>query len=233
VETDPEAAYYQDVEEFFVSRRGDPLMLSNADWLLVRRWRSEGVPLRIVLRGIEDALDAHAHSFSRHRKVGSLAYCANEVDAARDRWRQALDVGREERGGLDVAAGLRRLAEALDQARDLGPRAREVASRLASELRAAPTSLRLADAEPALAEAEGELLGVLREEAGSAVEAKIDDTVEKVLGPYAGRMPARVLEQIRTDSRTRRWLDRHGLPRLSLFHLEDEAPASGVEAERP
>ena len=28
----PEAAYYQTVEEFFVSRRGEPL-LSNADWL--------------------------------------------------------------------------------------------------------------------------------------------------------------------------------------------------------
>ena len=28
---DPEAAYYQAVEEFFVSRRGDPLFLSNAD----------------------------------------------------------------------------------------------------------------------------------------------------------------------------------------------------------
>jgi hypothetical protein len=28
---DPEAEYYQTVEEYFVSRRGDPLMLSNAD----------------------------------------------------------------------------------------------------------------------------------------------------------------------------------------------------------
>lgn len=79
---DPEAAYYQDVEEFFVSRRGDPLFLSNPDWLLVRKWRIAGLPLRVVLRGIADALDSHAHSWSRERKVGSLAYCAAEVDAA-------------------------------------------------------------------------------------------------------------------------------------------------------
>jgi hypothetical protein len=206
-------------------------MLSNADWLLVRRWRSEGVPLRIVLRGIGDALDAHAHSFSRHRKVGSLAYCAAEVDAARDRWRHALDVGREERGGFDVALGLRRLADALDQARGLGPRAREVAGHLALELRASAETLRLAEAEPWLAAGEGELLATLQSEAGDAVGAEIDQAVEGVLGRYAGRMPPRVLEQIRSDSRTRRWLERHGLPRLSLFHLEDEGavPAAGAE----
>ena len=35
-------SYYQTIEEFFVSRRGDPLFLSNADWLLIRKWRSAG-----------------------------------------------------------------------------------------------------------------------------------------------------------------------------------------------
>ena len=86
---DPEAEYYQTVEEFFVSHRGDPLFLSNADWNLVRQWRRAGLPLRVVLRGIKDALDAHAHGWSRGRKVGSLAYCAGEVDAARERWERA------------------------------------------------------------------------------------------------------------------------------------------------
>ena len=49
--------------------------------IALRRWRGEGLPLRIVLRGIADALDAHAHSFSRERKVGSLRYCEAEVAA--------------------------------------------------------------------------------------------------------------------------------------------------------
>src|SRR5512135_639136 len=93
---DPEATYYQTVEEYFVSRRGDPLFLSNADWNLVRKWRLAGIPLRVVLRGIRDALDAHAHGWSRGRKVGSLAYCEREVEAARDRWARALSLGRGE-----------------------------------------------------------------------------------------------------------------------------------------
>ena len=106
---DPEAAYYQTVEEYFVSRRGDPLFLSNADWNLVRRWRLAGIPLRVVLRGIRDALDAHAHGWSRGRRIGSLAYCEREVEAARERWERALALGRGE--GADAASALAGLRE--------------------------------------------------------------------------------------------------------------------------
>ena len=40
----PEATYYQSIEEFFVSHRGDPLFLSNADWHLIRKWRQDRLP---------------------------------------------------------------------------------------------------------------------------------------------------------------------------------------------
>src|SRR5688572_9440609 len=93
---DLEAHYYQSIEQFFVSRRGDPLMISNADWFTASKWRRAGIPLRIVLRGIGDALDGHAHSWGRHRKVESLAYCDGEVQAAYERWQRALQLGAEE-----------------------------------------------------------------------------------------------------------------------------------------
>jgi hypothetical protein len=119
-ETDTEPAYYQAIEEFFVSRRGDPLFLSNADWLLIRKWRRAGLPLRIVMRGIGDALDGHAHSWGRKRKVGSLAYCAAEVDAARERWQRALSF--EDETETSVPLALKGFASALETATDLGAR---------------------------------------------------------------------------------------------------------------
>ena len=129
---DPEATYYQAIEEFFVARRGDPLFLSNADWVLIRKWRAAGIPLRVVLRGIADALDGHAHSWSRKAKVGSLRYCAAEVDAACERWRRALQLGRE--AGEDLATVLRGLAATIERARG-GPRTRAVADRVVAGLR--------------------------------------------------------------------------------------------------
>lgn len=214
---DPEAAYYQNIEEFFVSRRGDPLFLSNADWLLIRKWRKEEIPLRVVLRGITEALDGHAHSWSRHRKVGSLAYCASAVDAARTRWRRALDLGEEP--GLDLARGLAEIQEGLRRGGGLGPKASALVSLIGEHLRDLG-ALGISEVEPRLAADEAELVAAIAEEAGEGVVTAVEDEVESLLGPYRGRMPEKVLRQIREDSRTRRLLERHGLPRLSLFHLE-------------
>jgi len=215
---DPEAAYYQAVEEYFVSRRGDPLFLSNAEWNLVRRWRLLGVPLRVVLRGIRDALDAHAHGWSRERRVASLSYCAREVDAARERWERALALGRDE--GLDAAAALRGFATDLERARDLGPGARLLAVELAREMRERAEGGRLEEVSAWLAEREARLLEAISAEEGpergKALEAEIDAGLER----WRTRMPARVVAQLRRESVARRRLEAHGLPRLSLFHLE-------------
>ena len=214
---DPEAAYYQTIEEFFVSRRGDPLFLSNADWLLIRGWRKAGTPLRVVLRGIADALDAHAHSWGRHRKVGSLAYCAAEVDVARDRWQRALALGEDATAAPDAA--LVAFADALEAA-PLAGEAHAYASRLAADIREwaeAPPPLR--DLEAMLAAREGALLAHLRDAATAEVLAGVDAAADAELAPYASRMPAKVLDQIRRDSVTRRVLALFGIPRLSLFGL--------------
>lgn len=212
----PEAAYYQAVEEFFVSRRGDPLFLSSADWTLVHKWRRAGMPLRVVLRGIADALDSHAHSWGRNRRVGSLRYCAAEVDAARERWERALALGRGE--GIDLPQALGAFAEALEAADGLGPTASPLAAVLSSELRQrAVTASGPRDVEPWLAEREAALVAAMRKDDGREVVARIEAEVETALAPYAPRMPTRVLGQVRAESVARRLLADHGLPRLSLF----------------
>lgn len=218
---DPEAAYYQAVEEYFVSRRGEPLVLSNADWHLVRKWRQAGLPLRVVLRGIRDALDAHALGWSRDRKVRSLAYCTHEVEAARDRWERALTLGRDD--ALDLGAALEGFALDLERARDLGPRGSEVAVALAASLRERATEgagAGLGELTPWLADLEGRLLKALRDDAGEERVAALEAEVEGSLEPYRQRMPPRVLDQLRRESVTRRLFEAHGVPRLSLFHLE-------------
>ena len=215
---DPEAEYYQTVEEYFVSRRGDPLFLSNADWNLVRRWRLAGLPLRIVLRGIRDALDAHAHGWSRDRPVKSLAYCAREVDAARERWERALALGRDD--GLDAAAALRGFASDIERARDLGPRARPVAVEIARELRERAEAVRLEEVSAWLADREASLLAAIAADDGRERAAALEAEVDRGLERWRARMPPRVLDELRREQLARRRLEAHGLSRLSLFHLE-------------
>ena len=216
---DPEAAYYQTIEEFFVSKRGDPLFLSNADWLLIRKWRGAGIPLRIVLRGIADALDSHAHSWGRDRKVGSLAYCAAEVDAASQRWQRALSLGSDEQH--DAATFLTSYAQSLESAAGMGaastPVARETATALHEKAAAASSSSQ--GLEEWLRDREADLIEALRRDMGPTGVDAIETEVDRDLTPYASRMPSKVLSQIRAQSISRRILEVHGLGRLSLFHL--------------
>lgn len=213
-----ETAYYQTIEEFFVSRRGDPLFLSNADWLLIREWRQAGIPLRIALRGIADALDAHAHSWSRDRKVGSLRYCAAEVTAARERWEHALALGDADTDGVPEA--LEGLALALEEARGLGPTGAPLAREIARGLRdrlVTPSQPRQLEAW--LAQSEKALLAAIRAEGDATEIARVEADVAAELEPFRARMPERVTRQISDDTVARRLLEPHGIPRLSLFHL--------------
>lgn len=212
-----EAQYYQSIEEFFVSRRGDPLTLSNADWLLIRSWREARIPLRVVLRGIQDALDAHAHSWSRGRRVGSLRYCAAEVEVARERWQRALALGQDEAGNLPESLS-RMSEEVLLGAAAVAPQHASPLVDLARRLRerarqpGAPS-----DVEAWLRQEEATLLRLCREDLGRSETSRIEEQVEAELAPYRERIPARVLSQIRQDSTARQLLARRGLPRLSLF----------------
>jgi hypothetical protein len=209
-----ESGYYLAVEEYFVSQRGDPLFLSNSDWLIVHEWKGDGVPLRVVLRGIADAFEGHRHSWSRQRKVKSLAYCRGEVDAACERWRRALAFGEEE--GASRGERLRALAEALDAAAAPPDPVSRLALEIASELRASAGRPQ-PKGEAWLQHAEARLQAALVDELGpERVEAQRAE-VARELSPYEARMPAKVLEQVRAEALTRRLFAERGLPRLSLL----------------
>ena len=79
---------------------------------------------------------------------------------------------------------------------------------------------RLEEVSAWLAEREARLLEAIGadegKERGAALEAEVDAGLER----WRARMPARVVEQLRRESVARRRLEAHGLPRLSLFHLE-------------
>jgi hypothetical protein len=162
--------------------------------------------------------------------VGSLAYCAQEVEAARDRWERALSLGTEE--GLDPLKALADFADRLESAEGLGPRGRAAAQAVARELRERAGEPGVAELEPWLAGQEKRLLDALAQDDGESASSALAARVDEALAPYRDRMPARVLDQIRRDSIARRRLEAHELPRLSLFHLEGRPGADGGGAER-
>src|SRR5215831_16969283 len=72
--------YFTEIERFYQSKRESFTLLSALDWVLIENWKEQGVPLDLVLKGIERAFSTP----SRRRKINSLAYCVKAVEMVHD-----------------------------------------------------------------------------------------------------------------------------------------------------
>jgi len=80
--------YFTEIEDAFVRRRGKHLFLSPMDWALMETWKQQGIPLHIVLRGVEKSFDSF-EARPRKRTVKTLLYCQEEIEAQYAEWVEA------------------------------------------------------------------------------------------------------------------------------------------------
>ncbi len=217
---EPEVAYFRDIERAFVEKRGDPLFISNADWVFLAKLWKKGVPKRVVLRGVTDAFDAHAHSFSRKQKIRSLKFCEDQITAAVDRYRRALQAEGPTRRGLGGAL------QALEERVGALPARPEIAAAVAAarrsllEIATAVAADKGFSAERALSEVEDRLVEAASQALGASALAEIEQVSRDATAAYKSRMPARVYETLIGESVRRKILQRFGLPRLLLAEIE-------------
>ncbi len=86
--------YFTEIEETFIRRRGKHLFLSPLDWALIESWEKRGIPVRIVLRGIENVFDRIEKNPGRLNTVKSIGYCRDEIESLYNDW-QASQVGKD------------------------------------------------------------------------------------------------------------------------------------------
>jgi len=79
------ARYIREIADHWIALCGTRLLLSNAEFELIRGWRERDLPLRVVLRGINDAWASRGKT-----KPSSLHYCGPAVDRAERYWRAAV-----------------------------------------------------------------------------------------------------------------------------------------------
>lgn len=131
--------YYRAISRAFFARRGAPFFLSASDLALVAEWEGRGIPLAVVLEGVERAFDGGEPGRRPAGKVLSLAFCGPQVERAfarhRDRRtgaaaRVAPRAEKRARAASEVARFLGRLPPGLEA---LGPIFESAAAALAAE----------------------------------------------------------------------------------------------------
>lgn len=230
--------YFTEIEEHFQRRRGTILLLSTLDWALIETWRDAGVPLEAVLRGIDAAFDKYESRPGKKsaRRVNGLAWCAQAVMEAAQEIQEA-SVGMAKPAdktaaqGFEnerVAAWLTECANALEAARLEGlaaETARDVVTRLrelaagATAVSPVPASQDLEALERNLLVLEEKLMTVILATTPEADLLALKEESARELAPYRRRMQAVQIRQIETQFLHKRLVDKHNLPRLSLFYM--------------
>ena len=239
--------YFTEVEDAFVRRRGKHLMLCSLDWTLIEVWKERGIPLHIVLRGIERWFDFY-ETKRRQRSVNMLMYCQEEVEAQFAEWRESRvgatdESGEREDNGArsDKSDGLpfsrTAILEHLQRGRsrlseiaagrkmireDDFSDALERAVVLLSDLEQDFAAVALPDAqklEVSLTGLERMLSDAIRSAASSEEIAAIEREVKEQLKPYRKHMEPAVYQQTFNNLLLKRLREQFGVPRLSLFYL--------------
>jgi hypothetical protein len=228
--------YFTEIEERFQQRRGSILLLSTLDWALIETWREAGIPLEAVLRGIDQAFDRYdaRRGKSHLRRINGLAWCAQEVMTAAEAMREAA-IGMEKPHSDAASAGLeqQRIAAHLDSAATAlraaaleglaAQTAKDSADRLitlAQSAREQPPNLE--ELERSLTVLEERLLNAVIATTSEGELAALREQSAQEIAPYRRRMQALQIRQIEQQFLHKRLLEKHNLPRLSLFYMRQD-----------
>ena len=228
--------YFTEIEDAFVRRRGKHLFLSPLDWALMETWNQQGIPLHVVLRGVERSFDSY-ESRPRKRSVKTLLYCQEEVEAQYEEWLEARVGTSEQTDGAET-----------DKTPFSAAAISEHLQRCHGELVRLSESRREDDLTEALARAAGLLQEIRDDLAANAVldtrrledsltglERMLNDAmllvisaaeldalkngVKDQLKPYRSQMEAAVYNQTFDNLLLKRLREQFSIPRLSLFYV--------------
>jgi hypothetical protein len=229
--------YFTEIEDTFVRRRGKHLFLSPMDWALMETWKQQGIPLHIVLRGIEKSVDSF-ESRPRKRTVKSLLYCQEEVEAQYAEWNDArlgAPSATDNNSADKTPFSLEAISEHLQRNRDLlveTAAARQPEDDLSEAMTRAAALLSEIEQDLAsggtldtrkLEDSLGGLERLLNNSMFAvASEAELETqktAVKEQLKPYRGHMETSVYNQTFNNLLLKRLREQFAVPRLSLFYV--------------
>ncbi len=181
--------YFTEIERYYQTRRESFTLLSTLDWVLIETWKDQGVPLEIVLKGMDRAFS------NAKRNISSLAYCANAVAAVAE---EQKDLRTEEPAPPEFSAAevqryLDRLADEVCALAKTFPDFDGRLNSIADSIREQDTA-DLRTGETALNALEEKLIAIMKIAAEEDALIEVQRTVELSLSPFRSKMTVEQLD---------------------------------------
>ena|SRR2546430_5999213 len=191
--------YYLEIEAHFAFRRATPFILSGKDWALMQRWRTEGIPLPIVIEAIDNVFDKNETS-GRRKVISSLSYCRHAVKELWDARRDLYVGGSDTTPEASPETRLGELANRLDE--PFASRVRELAR------------------ERSVPRIEERLMEIERELIDSLIASQDVDALRREISSSLGdasKLDPKIRARTEEANLRRLVRERFNLPRLTLF----------------
>jgi hypothetical protein len=202
--------YFQEIARAFFGRRGAPFVFSSRDMVTISSWEEKGIPLGIVLEGMERAFEKYRIRAVGGRKMPSLSFCETEILRAHAEHRDR-GVGRAKKGESRedkrkrIKAAVERFLKSRPQETDF----------LDGVYREALAVLRRKEpSEETLERLDSEAGEMIAGHADRAVRAEVE---KRVGTDYPGRS-AEELRRITQLELVRQWRERYRIPYFSYFY---------------
>lgn len=200
-------------------------------------WKQQGIPLHIVLRGVEKSFDSY-ESKPRKRSVKSLLYCQEEVEAQFAEWVESHvgAAGEVENSESDetkfsfgaIAEHLERSRKALSELAKSRTQPDDLSEALTRAITllvdiekdfASSTTLDTRKLEDSLTGLERMLNDSMFLVVSSTTLEELKNGIKEQIKPYRSQMDAAVYKQTFENLLLKRVREEFGMPRLSLFYV--------------
>jgi hypothetical protein len=83
-----EEEYFRVIEDHFLQKRGNPMLLSPKEWVLIREWYEASIPAEVVIRGIDRAFEKKKDP---DNEITNLLYCKRIVKSEYKRHLKSME----------------------------------------------------------------------------------------------------------------------------------------------
>ncbi len=83
-----EEEYFRVIEDHFLQKRGNPMLLSPKEWVLIREWYEASIPAEVVIRGIDRAFEKKKDP---DNEITSLVYCKRIIKSEYKRHLKSME----------------------------------------------------------------------------------------------------------------------------------------------
>ncbi len=215
--------YLEDVENYFCRKKGKSLILSPKDWLLIKKWFIEGIPLALILQGIDTTFANNPNP----KRINSISYCEPEILSSWELYKENM-IGSTRKEDpkdapsfiLDRISGIiKMLSEKTKKGRKklIYKHILSLFNNINNILLENKQALNFLDAEEQFNQNQKEIVQYLIKCLDNKEISKIEDKIESGLLPYKKRMPRKTFEETKEQLLQKEFLKKFSLTNIGLY----------------